>query len=100
MLLKQESVCKTGNTPPQHTHTHTHYDLDLHLNDPKINREHLLSMTNVCMKFEKAERNKTLGIDRTWLYMTDRQTERRTDGHVQSNIPLLLRRGGGGAHKN
>ena len=33
---------------------HSHCHLDLHSIEPKIDREHLLSMTNVCMKFEKA----------------------------------------------
>ena len=34
-----------------------HCDLDLYLIDSKINTEHLLSITNVCIKFEKAGPN-------------------------------------------
>ena len=65
---------------------HSHCDLDLYPTEPKIDREHLLSMTNVCMKFKKAEPNITLKIDRTMLYMMDRPTDRQVPtllgGHV------------------
>ena len=44
-------------------HCHSHCDLDLYPIDPKIDREHLLSITNICMKFEKAGPNQTLVID-------------------------------------
>ena len=75
---------------------HSHCDLDLYPTDPRIDRKHLLSMTNyVCMKFEKAEPNQTLVIDQRRLYMTDGQTVRQ----VQSKMPPLLQRGGGGKYK-
>ena len=54
---------------------HSHCDLDLYLIDPKIDREHLLSMTNVFMKFEKPGPHQTLVIDWTSLYTMDRKTE-------------------------
>ena len=54
----------------------TSFNLDIYPIDPKINREHLLSMTNACMKFEKAELNQTLVIDKPRLYMKDRLTDR------------------------
>ena len=57
---------------------HSHCDLDLYSIEPKIDREHLLSMTNVCMKFEKAGPNQTLVTDRTGLYMMDRWTNGQT----------------------
>ena len=70
--------------PPPMLLCHSHCDLVLYLTDPKIDREHLLCMTNVCMKFEKAGPNQTLVIDHTRLYTTD--------GQAKSNIPPLLRR--------
>ena len=83
--MKQESVCKTG-----YAHLmllcHSHCDLDLYPIELKINREHLCSITNVCMKFEKAGPKQTLVIDRTRLYTTDGPSDRQ----VQSNIPSLL----------
>ena len=53
-----------------------HCDLDFHLIDPKINREHLRSMTNVRMKSEKARPNQTVVIDQTRKYnsLSDEQT--------------------------
>ena len=53
-----------------------HCDLDFHLIDPKINREHLRSMTNVRMKSEKARPNQTVVIDQTRKYdrLSDGQT--------------------------
>ena len=74
---KQESVCKTGLVPPMLL-CHSHCDLGLYPIDPKINREHLLSITNVCMKFEKAGPNQILVFDWTRLYTTDGQTDRWT----------------------
>ena len=62
---------------------HSHCDLDLYPINPKINGEHLLSMTNVCMNSEIAGTNHTLVIDRTRLYMTDRRMNQRT-GSKQS----------------
>ena len=53
--------------------------LTFNLLTPKTNRDHLLYMTNVCMKFKKAGPNQTLVIDRTRLYTTDRRTGQRTD---------------------
>ena len=47
-------------------------------------------MTNVCIKFEKAEPYQTVVIDRIRLNKTDRLTDRQ----VQSNKPPLLQRGG------
>ena len=70
-------VCKTGHGPLI-LFCHSRCDLDLYPIDPKINREHLLSMTYVFIKFEKAGPNQTLVIDRTWLYSTDGWTDRRT----------------------
>ena len=69
-------------------------DLDLYPIDRKINREHLLSMTNVCMKFQKAGPNQILVIDLTRKY--DGRTDRETDRQVKSNIPLFFE----GGHKN
>ena len=61
-----------------------HSHCDLYPIDPKIDREHLLCMNNVRMKFGKAWPDQTLVIDWTRLYTTD--------GQVQSSIvPLLLR---------
>ena len=54
---------------------HSHCDLDLFPIDPKINREHPFSISNVCIKFEKAGPNQTEFIDRTSLYKTDRRTD-------------------------
>ena len=68
---------------------HSHCDLDLYPIDPKIDREHLLSMTNVCMKFENAGPNQILVFDLTRLYTTDGPTDQR----MQSNIPLFFEGG-------
>ena len=76
--IKQEYVCKTGHAPPMLL-CHSHFDLDLYAIGPKIDREHLLSMTNVCMKFEKAGLNQNLVINQTKLYIMDRQTKGQTD---------------------
>ena len=52
---------------------HSHCDLDLYPIEPEMDREHLLSMTSVFMKFEKAGPNQTLNIDRTsCIRRTDR----------------------------
>ena len=69
----------------------SHCDLDLYPIECQINKEYLLSLTNVCMKFEKAGPYQTLVTDWTRLYTTDRRTERQ----VQSNITLFFERGGG-----
>ena len=53
-------------------HSHSHCDLDLYPIDLKIDREHLLCLNSVCMKFEKAAPNETRVIDLTRLYKTDR----------------------------
>ena len=74
---------------------HSHCDLDLYPTDPKIDRENILSMTNVCMKSEKARPNQTLVIDWTRLYTSDGLTDEPQDRQVQSNIPLSLK----GGHK-
>ena len=55
--------------PPLMLLCHSHCTLDLNPIELKIDREHLLSMTNVWMKVDKAGLNQTLVIDRT-----DRQT--------------------------
>ena len=57
---------------------HSHCDLDLYPIDPKINREHLLSMTNIWMKFEEAGPYQTLVIDLTRLHTTDGRTDLQT----------------------
>ena len=67
---------------------HSNCDLDLHPTDPKIDSEHLLSMTNVCMKFNKAGPNQTLVIDQTRLYTTDRQTHGRTGAKAPFKAPF------------
>ena len=68
----------------------SHCDLDLYPIERQINKEYLLSLTNVCMKFEKAGPYQTLVTDWTRLYTTDRRTERQ----VQSNITLFFERRG------
>ena len=70
-------VCKTGHAPLMLL-CHNNCDLDLYPIEPKINWEHLLSMTNVCMKFEKAGLDQTLVIHPTRLYTTDGPTDRLT----------------------
>ena len=75
--------------PPPMLICHSHCDLDLYPIEPKIDREHLLSVTNVCMKFEKAGPNQTLVIYPTRLYTMDGQTNGLTDRQVQGNIPPL-----------
>ena len=69
---------------------HSHCNLDLYPIDPKIDMVQLLSMTNVCIKFEKAGPNQTLVIDRTMLDTTDGRTYGPRDGQVQSNVPSRL----------
>ena len=52
---KETRVCKTGHAPhPPMLPCHSHCYLDLYPNQAKIDREHLLSVTNVCIKFEGA----------------------------------------------
>ena len=53
---------KTGHVPLMLL-CHSHSYLNLYSIEPKIDMEHLLSMTNVCMKFEKAWLYQTLVID-------------------------------------
>ena len=78
-MQKYKCVCKTGHPPPPMLLCHSHGDLDLYPTDPTIEREHLLSTTNVCMEFEKTGPNQTLIIDRATLYTTDGRTDRWTD---------------------
>ena len=67
------------------------FDLDLWPTDLTINRDHLLTKDYLPTKFE-ASGAKCFGvISCTSLMATDRPTDR----HVQRNMPLLLRRGGG-----
>ena len=73
---------------------HSHCDLDLYPIEPKIDREHLLSMTNVCMKFEKTGPKQTLVFDWTRLYMTNGWMDRRTD-RCKAIYPLFFE----GRHK-
>ena len=90
--VKQEPVCKTEHTPP--CYFVSHCDLDLYPIEPKINREHLLSMAKVCMKFEKAGPYQTLVIDRARLYTMDRQTSAKqytpssSKGGIKEELPL------------
>ena len=56
---------------------HSHCDLDLYPIEPQIDKEHLLSMTNFCVKFEKAGPNQLyLLIGQGCIQRTDRQTYR------------------------
>ena len=81
-LRKPESVCKTGQTPLALL-CDSHSDLDLYPIDPKIEREHQLCMTNVCMK-----------LDQSKLYLLIKQgCIQWRDRQVQSNIYPLLPRG-------
>ena len=75
-----------------------HNDLDLYQIDPKIDREHLLSMTDVCNKFKKAGSNQTLVIDRTRLYMKEGRTDRKTgaEQYTPSSSKKKKKKGGGG----
>ena len=68
---------------------HSHCDLDLYPIEHKINREHPLSITNVCMKFEKAGPNQILDIDRTRLYTMNGPMDKQ----VQSSLPLFFEGG-------
>ena len=52
--------------------------LDLYLIETEIDREHL-TMTNICMKFEKTGPNQTLVIVQTRLYTMDGCTDGQTD---------------------
>ena len=65
------------------------HDLDLWPNDLNINRDHLLTEDYLPTKFEAS------GAKRSWIISCTRlrQTDIPTDGHVQSNMPLFLRRG-------
>ena len=76
-------------------HVEGHCDLDLYQIDPKISREHLFSITNVCMKFEKTGPNLTLVIDRTRKYDTDGKTDRQVQSNIPSPSPSSLK----GGHK-
>ena len=88
---KQESACKKGHAPLTLL-CHSHCDLDLYLIDPKIDTEHLLSVTNVCMKFEKARPKQTLVIDRTRLYTINGWTKPWTD-RCKAIYPHLFQEG-------
>ena len=76
-MLNKSLFCKTGHAP-RYCCFVTVTDLDLYFIDVQIDREHLLSMTNVFMKFEKAGPYQTLVTDRTRLYTswTDQRTDR------------------------
>jgi hypothetical protein len=66
-------------------------DLDLWPLDPKINRGHLLVMTNHHTKFEVPRPKGSLVITRKPFGL---RTDGPTDRQVQSNIPPFLRNGG------
>ena len=66
---QNKSLFVKQDMPPLMLFCHSH--CDFYPIELKIDREHLLSMTNVCMKFEKVWPNQTLSIDRTSLYTTD-----------------------------
>ena len=46
--------------------------------DPKISKVHLLFMTNVCMKFQKAGPNQTVVVKKGCIRRMDRPTEQPT----------------------
>ena len=66
-------------------------DLDLLPSDPKINKFPLLYMMDVWTKIEEDRSRGLLVIGRKQKGY--RPTDRQTDGHVQSKMPSLLRRG-------
>jgi hypothetical protein len=74
-----------------HFHLQGQCDLDLWPLDPKINRVHLMVMTNHHTKFEVPRPKRSLVID--WKPF-GLQTDGPTDRQVQSNIPSFLRSGG------
>ena len=90
--INYKSLCKTGHDLLMLL-CHSHCDLDFYPIAPKINREYLLYITNVCIKFEKAGPDQTPIIDRTRLYTMDRPMDGRSNRHVQSNIPPLIGKG-------
>ena len=65
---------------------------DLWPTDLKINRDHLLTKDYLPTKFEAS------GAKRYWVISCTRlrATDIHTDRQVQSNMPLLFQRGGGG----
>ena len=77
------------------------FDLDLWPTDLNINRDHLLLYDYLPTKIEDPGAKRSWVISCTRLRETDRPTDRQADGHVQSNMPLFLQRGGGGGgHKH
>ena len=65
---------------------------DLGPTDLNINRDHLLIKDYLPTKFEAPGAKAFLSYQ-LHKVKGERLTDRQTDGHVQSNMPLLLRRG-------
>ena len=73
-------------------------DLDLWPSDPNSYRVHLLHRMNVWTKFEEggSRRSRVIDPKRKSYRRTDLQTDRQTDLHAQSNMPLFFK----GGHTN